>query len=230
MDDSPENLRGATYEDLKVDIDRVAKDVARDFVEISWEDVRQELVVFVLVNGKSIKLKENGGNPKWILKKVAQTYCKGQRTEALALSPQYAYRPSDIKLILETAWQGAPKASYVPDDARSPLSKTFNVYDPTESFRVEAIDPFHEPDFVEVASDVKSAMMRIKYEFREAIFNRYVLGIIPDNSSWERKKLNKAINELTLKLNNYRGDTYDRKMRKGISNAGARARIVDTYE
>lgn len=222
----------ATYEDLATDIDRIARKVAKDYPDIDWEDVRQELVVFVLTNGPSIKLREDGGNPSKFLELVAQTYCGKQRAQHLSLSPQYAYRPSDVKLILETAFQAddIPNA-YVPDDARHPLSNTFNIFDTEGAFTVRDRDPFHEPDAMEVASDVKAALLRLKIDDKEAIFSRYVLNIIPDNASWERKKLNRAINRLTHTLNTYRGKgPNDVRSRRAISNAGARARISEGYD
>jgi DNA-directed RNA polymerase specialized sigma24 family protein len=217
-----------TYEDLVREIDLVAKVVAKDYPDISWEDLRQDLAVFVIQNGKSIKPRSEGGNPKKILQLVANQKAKGYRTEHMVLSPQYAYRPDDIKNILETAFFTPDRSSFVPDDARNPLSKTFNLYDPDGAFQVEAVDPFHFADAMEVASDVKAALKKLKPELREAIFRRYALGEVPDNASWQRKRLNNAINELTRKLNWYRG--FDPDRRKSTSNAGARARISEDYE
>lgn len=217
-----------TYEDLVKEIDIVAKTVARDYPDISWEDLRQDLVVFVLQNGKSLKPRSEGGNPKKILQLVALKKAKDYRTEHMVLSPQYAYKPDDIKNILETAFFLPDRSSYVPDDARSPLSKTFNLYDPDGAFQVEHVDPFHFADAMEVASDVKAAIKKLKPELKEALFKRYVLGEVPDNASWERKRLNNAVNELTRKLNWYRG--FDPDSRKTTSNAGARARISEDYE
>lgn len=241
---------GATYEDLSEEIDRVAKHVARDYPDIDWEDVRQELALFVVKNGKSIKLRESGGNPRRLLTLVANQYAKDQRTQHMTLTPQYAYRPSDVSLILETAYLNRSGSDYVPDDARHPLSNTFNVYDEGHTFDpghsslteredfadesggtlgivVIHQDSFHEMDFSEVSSDVREVATGLKPELKEAIFNRYVMGIIPDNNSYERKKLNKAVNELTRRLNWYRG-LLDR--RKVMSNSAARAAVSESYE
>jgi DNA-directed RNA polymerase specialized sigma24 family protein len=225
--------RGATYEDLAVTIDRVARRVAADYPDIDWEDLRQQLVVFVLENGESIKLKEDGGNPNWLLGRVAQTYSKKLRSQHMSLSPQYAYRPSDVKAILETAFdQTARGETHVPDDARNPLSNTFTVYDTDGAgSSVKERDPFAEVDAMEVASDVMAAYNRLNPEERKTIFCRYALGWIPDNASYERKKLNSAIKELTYRLNTYRGKgPYDRRMRKAKSNSGSQVAISKTYE
>lgn len=244
----------ATYEDLASDIDRVARNVSSDYPDIDWEDVRQELVVFVLENGQSIKMYDEGGNPRRLLILVANSYAKKLRTQHMSLTPQYAYRPSDVKLILETAFFGYAPSNYVPDDARHPLSKTFNTYDGGKSFQhgtgfererelengdrldkedLETVvvqpDHFHEMDSIEVASDVKAALIKLKPELKESIFNRYVLGIVPKNSSYERKRLNKAINELTRKLNWYRGGRNP-DTRRVLSNAGAQAALSEAYE
>lgn len=218
----------ASYEDLATVIDRVARNVAADYPDIEWEDVRQELALFVLEHGSSIKLREDGGNPRKLLTLVALDYSKRLRTQHMTLTPQYAYRPSDVKAILESAWSDAPRSAYVPDDARSPLSRTFNIYDPNGGFEVEAVDPFHETDFTEVSSDIKATVAKLKPEHRAAIFRRFVLGEMPDNNSYERKLLNKAVNELTRKLNWYRG--FDQGRRRVFSNAGARASISEGYD
>jgi hypothetical protein len=218
-----------TYEELKDTVDLVSKVVARDYPDIDWQDLRQDVAVFVVENGKSIKPKSDGGNPKRVLMLVAQSAAKKYRTQHMILSPQYAYRPSDIKLILENAFLGPDKSSYVPDDARSPLSRTFNTFDPNDSFSVEEVDPFHYTDYVEIASDVKATIKKLKYEHREALYERYVLGEIPSNASWERKRLNNAINELTRKLNWYRGSQLPDR-RKVSSNASARMKISESYE
>lgn len=200
----------ASFEDLAETIDRVARRVAGDYPDIDWEDVRQELSLFVIMNGESIKLREDGGNPTWLLNKVAQTYCLKVRTQHMSLSPQYAYRPSDVKKILETAFSVEDvMETYVPDDAKS----------------MKGLDE------VEIASDVKAAYDRLNQDERVSIFRRYALGQVPDNASYERKKLNAAVKKLTHKLNTYRGKGPDeRRMRRVLSNAGSRAAISDLYE
>lgn len=197
----------ATYEDLASLIDSVAKIVARDYPDIDWEDLRQEMALFVVKNGKSIKLKEDGGNPKWLMERVAKQAAKETRTKHLILTSQYAYRPSDVKEILETAfYPESRESSFVPEDATS----------------LDGIDS------LQLSSDVLAAYALLKPEWKEVIFRRYALNQIPSNETYERKKLNKAINELTHRLNSYRGATKDR--RRILSNAGARAAISDVYE
>lgn len=221
----------STFEDLKEMIDSVAKKVARDYPDVDWEDLRQQLVVFVLENGKSLKLRSEGGNPRKILTLVAESYSKKLRVQHLTLTPQYAYRPSDVMLILETCFNpDMVQAGYVPDDARDPLSKTFNVFDDEKSFAIKEQDYFHMADAMEVSSDVKRAFLLLKVELQEALLLRYGLGQVPDNSSWQRKRLNKAVNELTYRLNTYRGDVFDKKQRKSMRNAAARVRFSEGWD
>lgn len=197
----------ASYEDLAEMIDRVARFVAKDYPDIDWEDVRQELALFVVQNGKSIKLREEGGNPKWLLERVAQMYCKNVRAQHLILSPQYAYKPSDVKEILETVFNR--------EDVE-------NIHIPEDAVSLDRIDS------LDISSDILAAYDRLKPELKEAIFRRYALKQTPGNETYERKKLNKAINELTHKLNQFRGKDPDR--RRVLSNAGARAAVSELYE
>ena len=216
------------YEDVKTEVDIISKQIARDYPDIDWQDIRQEIALFIVENGKSIKSKSEGGNPRKFLHLVGNNYAKKLRTQHMVLTPQYAYRPNDVKLILENAFFGPDKSAYVPDDARSPLSKTFNSYDPAGGFSVQDVDPFHEADYLEISSDVLAALKKLKPEQKEAIFRRYALQEVPENNSWERKRLNNAINELTRKLNWYRGTDPDRRVVG--TNAAARVRISRTYD
>jgi DNA-directed RNA polymerase specialized sigma24 family protein len=200
----------ASYEDLQDDIDRVARKVASDYPDMDWEDVRQELALFVITNGKSIKLRHEGGNPRWLLTRVAQTYCKDQRTQHLTLSPQYAYKPSDVKEILEHAFTAEVITEIKDfDDGREDLMGF---------------------DLITVASDVRNAYEKLKPELKVAIFKRYALKEIPERDSYDRKRLTQAIKELTHKLNTYKGGSFNGYGRRAISNAGARARISEVYE
>lgn len=199
----------AKYEDLAASIDRISKRVSADYPDVDWEDVRQELALFVLTNGDSIKMPDEGGNPNRFLNLVAQSYCLKLRTQHHTLSVQYAYRPTDIKAILETAFSTEDVMhTYVPEDAVS----------------MRGIDE------IELASDVKAAYDRLKPEEKVTIFKRYALGIVPDNASNERKKLNHAVRKLTYKLNTYRGKgPDDRQMRKVMTNARSAMTISDGY-
>lgn len=189
-------------EDLLPIIERIARQVSSDFPDVSSEDLYQQMCLFVLQNAKSIKTKEEGGNPGWILRRVAYHYAKQERTQQLSMSIQYTYRPSDIKAILEIIYDISDlEKTPVPEDA---ISLTGN-------------------DSLEIGSDVRSAIKRLSETDQIALFRRYALKEIPDNSSYERKQLNKAVKNLVFALNSYRGyGTYVGK-RRVLSNATAQA-------
>lgn len=196
-------------EELLPLIEKVARQVASDYPDVSWEDIRGGLCIFVMENAKSIKTREEGGNPNWLLKRVAGTLCKEERAKQNYLSPQYAYRPSDVAKILETAFSVEHMdKTHVPEDAVSMKSGS---------------------DEVEVASDIRDAYNRLPSDLKVAIFTRYALGEIPDNASYERKKLNRAVKELTRLVNNYRGKGPFTGRRTVMSNASAHAVISRNY-
>lgn len=182
-------------------IERIAQQVAADYPDVEWEDVRQELCKFVIEKGDSLVWEGGGGSVKKILRRVASSYCKDERTSQQYLSSQYSYRPSDVMKILETAWDVTER--YVPEDAQSLKA---------------------DVDGLDLSSDVKQAMSLLSEDQRLAIFSRYYMGIIPEHASYDRKRLNAAIRELTKALNSYRGHK-----RKVVSNARAAAIIANAY-
>lgn len=196
-------------EELLPLIERVAKNVAADYPDVQWEDIRSGLCIFVMQNASSIKRREEGGNPNWLLKRVAGTLCKEERAQQHRVSVQYSYRPSDVSRILETAFSVEHlDQTHVPDDAVSLKSGN---------------DP------IEIALDIRDAYNRLSDDLKQTIFKRYALGEIPDNASYERKKLNKAVKELTRTLNSYRGRGPFTGRRTIISNSAAHAIIANNY-
>lgn len=198
----------ASYDDLADNIDKIAKFVAKDFPDIDWQDVRQHLALFVLERGSSIKLKSEGGQPNWILKKVAQTYCKDQRVQHLTLSPQYAYRPSDVMKLLELAFT---------TEALTEIEE-LDLWEKVEGF-----------DLLDMTSDIKRAFDRLKHDDKVAIFRRFAVGI-PANDSYERKKLNGAIKTLTYNLNSFVGREPGDNFRKHTTSAGSRYELSSVYD
>lgn len=196
-------------EELLPLIEKIARNVAADYPDVQWEDIRSGLCIFVMENAKSIKLREEGGNPNWLLKRVAGTLCKDERAQQHRTSVQYQYRPSDVSKILETAFSVEHlDKTFVPEDAESLKSGS---------------------DEIEIGSDIRDGYGRLPLDLKQAIFKRYALGEIPDNASYDRKKLNKAIKELTRIVNNYRGRGPFTGRRNVMSNASAHAVISRNY-
>lgn len=198
----------ADLEELLPSIEKIARITASDYPDIDWRDVSQHLSLFVLEKGDSFRVEASGWGARKILKKVAQQFCKEERTQQNHLSSQYSYRPSDVTKILETAWSVETlDQTFVPEDAAS----IKNTNDP-----------------LDIASDIREAYDRLGSDLRISLFKRFALGEIPPNASYERKKLNKAVRELTRILNSYRGSGLPSR-RVSISNHKANAIISKGY-
>lgn len=186
------------------EVERIAKRTASDFPDVDWRDVSQHLSVLLLSN-QALEWKGGGGSVKRILNLSARSFCLRERACQNQTSVQYSYRPSDVGRILETAFSDYEVSdTFVPDDA--------------VSIKASA-------DALDLASDVHHSWTQLNDEDRKIIFSRYALGIIPDNASYERKKLNKAVNRLTRILNNY----TPTNRRKAISNSAAQYLISKGY-
>lgn len=179
----------------------VAQGVCRDYPLIEVADVRQALLLFVYENQGSLKMREDGGNPRTILNKVAKMVCNKERAEQLYESAQYHYRPSDIRKSLESYFAnlGDSTATFVPEDA---ISDSGN-------------------DEIEVASDLVHGFKKLTPDYQEAIVDRYYRGNVPPNSSYARKRLDKATRALAVVMNRYRNRVTDGAVgsRKVMSNA-----------
>lgn len=205
-------------EELLPDIERISRNVSSDYPDIDWRDIRQTLCLFILEKGDQLVWEGGGGSVLSILKKVAQQHCKDERTQQNYLSSQYSYKPSDVIKILESGFvrvvidektrESIINNSYVPEDAVS-----------IDNTSVDALD---------VATDVIDAYERLPLDQRNALFRRYALGEIPVHASYDRKKLNKAVKELTRILNGYKGRQLPSR-RRVVSNSTATAIISKGY-
>jgi hypothetical protein len=201
------DLTDQAVRDYLIDLcSKVAAGVCGDYPLVEVDDIRQALVLFVYKNQGSLKMKEDGGNPRLILNKVARMLCNQERAEQMHESAQYHYRPSDVRKSLETYFATCDSTlTYVPEDA---ISDSGN-------------------DAIEVASDLLFAFHKLNEEDREALVDRYYKGIIPDNSSYARKRLDKATRRLTEIMNRYRNRVAEGAVgqRRVISNARANVLI-----
>lgn len=191
------------YSLWKDTVDKVASFVVKDFPNTSVEDLTQDLWVFILEN-RSLKHPDDVGS-SYVLTQVAKTAAFKLRTQHLQVSVQYAYRPSDVKKILESVYHPEmwfSGISYVPADAKS----------------------INQDDQLVVNGDVASAVERLPEQYKKAILERYRFSIIPESQSAEYRKLNRAITKLTELLNSYKPkkDHEGPGARKAISNATAR--------
>lgn len=183
-------------EEFLPEIEKIARVISSDFPDVDWEDVRQELCLFVLTT-PALTIEGSGWSARHILSRQAYNYCKKQRSEQLYLSAQYSYRPSDVKKLLES---GMIK---IPEDSISELS---------------------EMDKSDAKVDVLDAIMKLSLEHRWALYRRYSLGEIPENASYERKKLNSAVKDLAYIMN-----TYHAVRRSAMTNSKANAIISNGW-
>lgn len=193
------------WEDL---VSRTARFVARDFPEVDEEDLFQDVMLEVLTNDKLVN-PDDFGMPT-ALSRFATKKAWEYRTQGLYLSVQYAYRPSDVKRILQTVFldEGA-RFTYQPEDMES----------------------FYEDDRLVANSDIKYAFDRLPPQYKEIIFKVFALKWEFDNNSAERKRLNRAIDRMVQILNTYNKqyEYHGPGARKAISNATARS-IINRQE
>lgn len=183
---------------------KVSMTVARDFPGIEHQDISQHLFLTILENRDKFKNPDNEG-VTGALWKIAKGYATLLRSEALHLSVQYAYRPSDIRRILEHTFNRDEWFdTHVPEDA--------------ESIKDSA-------DELDLQSDIKWGWSQLDDTEKRLIFRRYGLKDELDDS--ERRKLNRGIEKLVEVVN-----TYPRPgmPRRAMTNARAGHMIGNSYE
>jgi hypothetical protein len=186
-------------------IDNVARFVSSDFPDVEFEDVRSDLVVFVLTKHQLYDPEQPGANTA--LNRQARTYAWDQRKQHLTLSVQYSYRPSDVRKILETLgnYRTWPNAQ-TPEDAKSRKGN----------------------DSIEMSADISRAFSKLRGPYQDVIRQRYFLKQTFENGSSESKRLSRAIGALCDILNFYDVEAYDR--RQVLSNSQAQHRISSSYD
>lgn len=178
---------------------KTAHFVIRDFPGAELDDLIQDLWAFIF-STPSLKHPDEIGNTT-ILIRVAKTAAWKQRADSLWASVQYAYRPSDVRKILETVYSPEDwDHSFVPEDAQS-------------------ID---QDDCLTVNSDILAAIKYLPREYQKALISRYKYGVTPESNSADYRRLNRAVVRLVDTLNTYRGRPTDGPgSRRAMSNAEA---------
>ena len=188
----------ALFQDI---VRKTAKFVARDFPEVDWEDLFQDVMLEVLSNDKIVSPEDDHISTG--LYRIATEHAWEYRKQALYISPQYSYRTSDIRKILETAFNpSAWDSSFLPDDARS----------------------MSQDDRLVINSDIKRGMNYLPPDYVEALFKRYALKESTTKGSAAEKVLQRATERLTDVLNFYVFDNHHEGpgSRRAITNANAR--------
>lgn len=183
---------------------KIAQSVARDFPGTSSDDLSQQLYLTILENRSRFKNPDNDG-VTGALWKIAKGYATLLRSEALHISPQYAYRPSDIKRILEHTFnRGEWFDTHVPEDA--------------ESIKDSA-------DELDLQSDIKWGWSQLHIDEQRIVFRRFALKDELDGT--ERKRLSRAMENLTEIVNTYPRPGHPRR---AMTNARAGHVIGGSYE
>jgi len=185
------------------DVNRTAAFVSGDFPDVEREDLTQHLFMKLLENQQYLKSPEERGATTMLLW-WAKAYAKSVRTEHLQLSPQYSYRTSDIRDILHVVFQQQDWESVeVPDDARSEFRDVF----------------------LEINIDVKRAFEKLGEKQKLVIFEKYAMSIDPVDPAG-RKRLSRAIEALTDRVNFYQHAIDDEFIGKRRVMSNAKARYV----
>lgn len=197
--------RCAAFRDI---IDRVTKSVAKDFPDLEPEDLSQELYLAVLTHRDKIPEPDEDNDPTALILHIAKIYARKNRTQALTLSPQYSYRQSDVRKILEESmWYYSQwNDGYTPDD------------DPSE---------YKHSDNVIARADIAWAIDFLPAHYKDAILARFRDGILPQQATPEYRKLDRSLRKLTDILNSYKRDrpADGPGTRRVITNATARFMI-----
>lgn len=189
------------FDDL---VAKISASVARDFPGVDQDDISQHLYLTILTNRKNFKSPDNAG-VTGALWRIAKDHATQLRAEALHLSAQYAYRPSDVRKILENTFDRAEWFdTEVPEDARSLKDSA---------------------DELDLQSDIKWGWSQLHITEMQLVFRRYALK--EDLGEADRRKLNRAIEKLVDVVNTYPRPGHPRR---AMTNARAQHIIGGSYE
>lgn len=187
------------WEDI---VAKTSRFVARDFPDVSSDDLFQDLMMYVLSN-KNLRNPDGEHVASGLYKRCVK-FAWEYRKQSLYLTSQYSYRTSDVRKILETLFDYRDWThSFLPDDARS----------------------LSDDDRLVVNSDVKRAYETLSEIYQVSIFKRYALKQIP-TATGDKERLRRAVERMADYLNFYKSVTPRSHegpgSRRVISNATAR--------
>jgi len=192
-------VSSSKYDEWEEIVSRTVRFVVKDFPDVEYDDLFQDLMTYVLGN-RNLKNPDGPHVSTGLYKKAIQ-FAWEYRKQSLYITSQYSYRTSDIKKILETLFDYREwTTSFIPDDAKS----------------------LSEDDRLVVNSDIKRAFDSLSDEYKQTIYSRYALNILPESTNGKRN-LNRAIATLTDYINFYQWGrrTDGPGQRRTITNATA---------
>lgn len=183
---------------------KIAQGISRDYPGIEAEDVSQHLYLTILQNRKQFKNPDAAG-VTGALWSIGKQYAIQLRAEHLHLSPQYAYRPEDVRKILEHTFDRHEwYDTAVPEDAKSLKASA---------------------DELDLQSDIKWAWSQLHLEEMRVVFRRYALKEELGDS--DRRKFNRSIEKIVDMVNTYPRPGHPRR---AMSNTRAQHIIGGSYE
>lgn len=194
----------STLEVFDDTVAKIATSVARSFPGIDSDDLSQHLYLTILQNRSHFKNPDDAG-VTGALWKIAKGYATQLRSEALHVSVQYSYSRDDISRILENTFNREEwYLTYVPEDA--------------ESLKDSA-------DELDLQSDIKWGWSQLSAAEQMVIFERH--GLKEDLDATKRKRLSRAIDNLTEIVNTYPRPGHPRR---AMGNTKAQHIIGGSYE
>lgn len=216
-----------TERELIENANRVAGYVARGYA-VEAEDLAQELAVVIWRNWTSSVLNLN----KWMYS-VAHNLAAGMHEREMQCKnvTQYQYTENVVRKVLEYSfvyqnWERGP----LPDSARSAPRASRPVWD--EDAQTDVYQGIPDPtDSRDVAADVQTALDLLEESDRIILIERYKFGIKYPGGSAESKRVSRAVQRLTQKLNGYRGktDLPEHVGRRAMSNSQANFIVKSTW-
>lgn len=163
----------------------VSKRASNDFPDTDPFDIATYL--WDLISERADDVQPDHPGLKSFLWKQARGEAGRQRKENLKTSAQYSYRVSDVKLILETVFDPTEwRTGFTPSDAKMGER--------------DGMAP------IEVRLDVLRGYKGLDYDQRCAIVARYRHPmLVPERGSKTEKYINRAVRELTARINEYKG-------------------------
>lgn len=215
-------------------IARVSRRLGFEWPSVDADDIRQHLWEYVLSPGNSVDV-SNENHALNILYRAGRKYCSKEYSHGLSISPQYTYLPKDVRRILSDALDPARfGVGWIPGSARARSSGTGRAPQVDDDGRTlkDVMPEVPSIDTAEVHADVKRAFNALTLQDKQILFRVYVLGDDLPNGSPERKRLNRAVDALTSRINRYQQSDPSRTIlggpgsRRVIGNTQARARLA----
>jgi len=207
------NSEGGTLNNIPDDVEQtiyyVARNTARNFPPVEWEDIQQELRLYYLTTPSAQRLKS---------KKLLETHLYGKakdwaikdRAEWHGRSVHYYYTPDDVRATMKVLFsypRDQWESAYCPDDA-----KTAGRWS----------------DGLEVMFDAVLGFEDLEPEHQKIIAYANAGDRTDSLTDTERKQHQRAVHRLSVVMNSKKHARHqDAEMtgRKAMTNAAARAAI-----